>query len=318
MPACTLAAHVTWPTPHAGMQGSQHQGAGAAPPPARIAYGLPLPMELPAAERLTRGLAAYFLDDLQLQPLAGPAALPQASSRAEQGPIPDLLACCGAEVDPTPLPFACGRAGGDPSLNAMHAMSGVLLDGLSPGEPGHGIEQDAALPGEQRLDPGQRRVVIGDSSVCDSNERWTAHAALVLIAPAHPDGTQGVQVTGSALAQSAAASAAQHVSDDCSQMQRPGLTGPGLQDGMQEPRGASGDPVACAAGSVSIYLFENWAPLQRPAGALAKALCDGALWSDFGISVTVRLLALLLWTLLSVFFDHAYPPVRRSQCTMQC
>lgn len=262
------------------------------PPTACITYDLPLPLDLPAAERLTRGLSAYFLDKPQLHPPAEPAAAPQGGIGAEQGPIPGLLACCRAEVGSTPHPLASGRANGDPSYYGMRAESGTPLDGMLPGSCGCDTQHDAALPGEHRLEPGQPGVVIGDSSACGSYERWTARAALVLNAPAAAAcaGTQSAQDPGSAPARGAAAGPAQHAPDDGSQVPRPVLTGPGLQDGTQEPPGASGEPAPCAAGSASIciYMFESWAPLQRPAGALAKVLCDGALWGAFGISIAAR------------------------------
>lgn len=249
-----------------------------------------------AAERLTHGLVAYFLDAPQLQPLAEPAAAPHAGSSAQQGPTPDMLAFCRAEGGSTPHPLACDRTNGDPCFHGMRAMSGslvdnmVVLEGTSQGEYAYSIQQELALHTEQRLEPGQPGVVTGDSSSCGSNERWTAHAALVLNAPAAPahNGTQGVPDPRSLQAQSAAASAAHHAPDNGSQVPRPGLTGPGLQGGMQEPPGASREPVPCAAGSASMYIFENWAPLQRSASAFAKALCDGVLWSAFGIIITAR------------------------------
>ena len=45
-----------------------------------------------------------------------------------------------------------------------------------------------------------------------------------------------------------------------------------------------------------MYLYENWAPLQRPASTLAKALRDGPLWSAFGIRIAVRPRMLLVAT----------------------
>ena len=264
------------------------QGSQPVSPTTFITYNLPLPLDLPAAERLTCGLTAYFLDEPQLQPPAQPGSAWQAGTEAEQGPIPGPLACCRAQVGSTPHP----QASGDPSYHGMRADSSTPLDGMSPGLCGCDTQHDAALPGEHRLEPGQPGVVIGDSSACGSNERWTAHAALVLNAPAPAacTGTQHLQEPGSAPAPSAAACAAQHVPEDGSQVPGPVLPGPGLQDSMQEPPGASGEPAPCAAASASIciYMFENWAPLQRPAGGLAKALCDGALWGAFGISIMAR------------------------------
>ena len=43
-----------------------------------------------------------------------------------------------------------------------------------------------------------------------------------------------------------------------------------------------------ATAGTSVYVFENWAPLQRPAKAMAAALRDAALWGAFGIRVRVR------------------------------
>jgi hypothetical protein len=43
-----------------------------------------------------------------------------------------------------------------------------------------------------------------------------------------------------------------------------------------------------ATAGKSVYVFENWTPLQRPAKALAAALRDAALWGAFGIKVRVR------------------------------
>ena len=249
-------------------------------PTAVITYDLPLPLDLPAAERLTCGLDAYFLDEPQLQPPAEPGPARQAGTEAEQGPMPGPMACCRAEAGSTPHPLASG----DPMYHGMSADSSTPLDGMSPGSCGCDTQHDAALPGEHRVDPGQPGVVVGDSNACGGNKRWTAHAALVLNAPAAAacTGTLSVQGPGSAPALSAAAGAAQHVPDGGPQEPRPVLTG------MQETPGASGEPEPCAAGSVSIYTFESWAPLQRPAGALAKALCDGALWGAFGIGITAR------------------------------
>lgn len=268
------------------------QGWQPTPPTAGIAYGLQLPLDLPAAERLTCGLTAYFLDEPQLQPLAEQAAAPQAGIEAEQGPTAGPLACCRAEVGSAPHPLASGMANGDPLYHGTRAEPGTPLDGISPAPCGCDTQDDAALHGDHRLEPGQPGVVVGESSACGSNDRWTAHAALVLNAPAAAacTGTERMQEPGSAPAPSAAASAAQHVPDDGSDMPRPVAPGPGLQDGMQEPPGASGEPAPCAAGSarICIYLFESWTPLQRPAGPLAKALCDGALWGAFGISIMAR------------------------------
>ena len=48
--------------------------------------------------------------------------------------------------------------------------------------------------------------------------------------------------------------------------------------------------------AAGVYLYQNWAPLQRPASTLAKALRDGPLWSAFGIRIAVRPRLLLIVT----------------------
>ena len=207
----------------------------SAPLPARVNYSVHLPEDLPAAERLAEGLAAYFLTPRpakpELQPHQARAAGPGATHRAAGTTALHGMPGDMHSGEPSTPPQNNGMSGGHCRATGQ-GPDGMLVreaaageQGMQPGQPGlelpdgagseqhakqltaqgahgmmdrditmgehaaqswqPGLEDMHCMGSEQCEEQGRPGIVVGDSTAgACATERWLAHAAIVLNAPA--------------------------------------------------------------------------------------------------------------------------------------